>query len=42
MLVAAEHFAFCPDNIWQNCHPPTLTAYAERLIDAGHWEFWWD
>ncbi|WP_345581035.1 DUF4253 domain-containing protein, partial [Nonomuraea rosea] len=22
--VAAEHFAFCPDNIWQNSHPYTL------------------
>jgi hypothetical protein len=42
LLVAAEHFAFCPDNIWQGAHPHTLAAYAERLIDAHYWEFWWD
>jgi Domain of unknown function (DUF4253) len=28
--VAAEHFAFCPDNIWQG-HPHTLTGYASPL-----------
>ncbi|MFD9729931.1 DUF4253 domain-containing protein [Streptomyces sp. NPDC059072] len=42
LLVAAEHFAFCPDNIWQGSRPCTLAAYAERLIDAPVWEFWWD
>lgn len=42
LLVAAEHFAFCPDNVWQNSHPHALTAYAERLIDTHCWEFWWD
>ncbi|RSN03515.1 hypothetical protein DMB42_32855 [Nonomuraea sp. WAC 01424] len=40
--VAAEHFAFCPDNIWQNSHPHTLAAYAERLVGINSWEFWWD
>ncbi|WP_236003751.1 DUF4253 domain-containing protein [Nonomuraea antri] len=40
--VAAEHFAFCPDNIWQNSHPSTLAAYAERLVGLNSWEFWWD
>jgi hypothetical protein len=40
--VAAEHFAFCPDNIWQNSHPHTLAAYAERLVGRNSWEFWWD
>ncbi|GGS80776.1 DUF4253 domain-containing protein [Nonomuraea spiralis] len=40
--VAAEHFAFCPDNIWQNSHPHTLAAYAERLVGLNSWEFWWD
>ncbi|GAA0522950.1 hypothetical protein Ade02nite_82560 [Paractinoplanes deccanensis] len=39
--VAAEHFAFCPDNIWQG-HSPNLTAYAERLLDTPLWSFWWD
>ncbi|MEW2417486.1 DUF4253 domain-containing protein [Streptomyces sp. NPDC046866] len=41
LLVAAEHFAFCPDNIWQGRRPYTLAAYAQRLIDAPVWEFWW-
>ncbi|MFE5826670.1 DUF4253 domain-containing protein [Streptomyces erythrochromogenes] len=40
--IAAEHFAFCPDNIWQGPRPQTLAAYAERLIDTHCWEFWWD
>ncbi|MEU6350256.1 DUF4253 domain-containing protein [Streptomyces sp. NPDC047072] len=38
--VAAEHFAFCPDNITQG--PATLTAYAKDLTDAHTWTFWWD
>ena len=40
--VAAEHFAFCPDNVWQGQRPYTLAAYAERLVDAPTWAFWWD
>ncbi|ANP48713.1 hypothetical protein J2Z21_007140 [Streptomyces griseochromogenes] len=39
--VAAEHFAFCPDNITQNC-PDTLEAYAKGLIGEPAWSFWWD
>jgi hypothetical protein len=39
--VAAEHFAFCPDTIRQGSSP-TLTAYAERLVDSPLWSFWWD
>ncbi|KQV14288.1 MULTISPECIES: DUF4253 domain-containing protein [unclassified Kitasatospora] len=42
LLVAAEHFAFCPDNIWQSNHPHLLATYAERLIGTHYWEFWWD
>ncbi|MFC8453562.1 DUF4253 domain-containing protein [Kitasatospora sp. NPDC057223] len=42
LLVAAEHFAFCPDNIWQGSHPFTLAAYAERLVHGRYWDFWWD
>ncbi|MFD3872821.1 DUF4253 domain-containing protein [Streptomyces sp. NPDC058623] len=42
LLVAAEHFAFCPDSIWQRPRPQTLDAYAERLINTRCWEFWWD
>ena len=40
--IAAEHFAFCPDNIWQGQEPCTLRAYAERLIEQESWFFWWD
>ncbi|WP_436495666.1 DUF4253 domain-containing protein [Actinokineospora sp. HUAS TT18] len=42
LLVAAEHFAFCPDNVWQSQAPSTLASYAETLIDSNAWEFWWD
>ncbi|MFE2053900.1 DUF4253 domain-containing protein [Streptomyces sp. NPDC059459] len=42
LLMAAEHFAFCPDNIWQDSSPYTLPAYAERITDAHRWDFWWD
>jgi hypothetical protein len=42
MHVAAEHFAFCPDNIWQGWRPFTLVGYAERLVGAAAWTFWWD
>ncbi|MER5884145.1 DUF4253 domain-containing protein [Streptomyces sp. NPDC001941] len=41
LRVAAEHFAFCPDNIWQG-PDATLDAYAERLMGADCWDFWWD
>jgi hypothetical protein len=40
--VAAEHFAFCPDNIQQGHSPYTLRAYAERLVGVNSWAFWWD
>ncbi|MES5824295.1 DUF4253 domain-containing protein [Streptomyces sp. RG80] len=40
--LAAEHFAFCPDNIWQGADA-TLKAYAERqLLGQPAWSFWWD
>ncbi|MFI1169678.1 DUF4253 domain-containing protein [Streptomyces sp. NPDC020801] len=34
--VAAEHFAFCPDDIGD------LKAYAAKLIGEQAWHFWWD
>ncbi|MFJ9631900.1 DUF4253 domain-containing protein [Streptomyces sp. NPDC101175] len=34
--VAAEHFAFCPDDIGDP------QAYARELIDRPTWHFWWD
>ncbi|MFI5530214.1 DUF4253 domain-containing protein [Kitasatospora sp. NPDC051853] len=42
LLVAAEHFAFCPDTIWQGRRPNTLAAYAEQLGHSRSWDFWWD
>ncbi|MEU7402248.1 DUF4253 domain-containing protein [Streptomyces sp. NPDC044948] len=42
LLAAAEHFAFCPDNIWQGRRPYTLAAYADRITGARRWDFWWD
>ncbi|MFF4506179.1 DUF4253 domain-containing protein [Streptomyces sp. NPDC001401] len=40
--VAAEHFAFCPDNILQGADT-TLAAYAEhQLLNQPAWHFWWD
>ncbi|MFV2101037.1 DUF4253 domain-containing protein [Micromonospora sp. LOL_024] len=42
LRVAAEHFAFCPDNVWQGQRPRTVAGYADRLVDAPTWAFWWD
>lgn len=39
--LAAEHFAFCPDNLWQGSYP-TIAEYAPPLLDAQSWSFWWD
>ncbi|MGW0808041.1 DUF4253 domain-containing protein [Nonomuraea sp. NPDC002799] len=38
--VAAEHWAFCPDNVVQG--PGDLQAYAEQIIGGHAWSFWWD
>lgn len=40
LAVAAEHLAFCPDNIWQGVG--SVAAYAEMLVDENEWYFWWD
>ncbi|MEU8773972.1 DUF4253 domain-containing protein [Streptomyces sp. NPDC048606] len=41
LAVAAEHFAFCPDNVWQGSG--TVAAYAEEgVAGSSHWSFWWD
>lgn len=40
--LAAEHFAFCPDNI-EAAPPNGLDAYAEKyLLGQETWSFWWD
>jgi hypothetical protein len=38
--IAAEHLAFCPDNITQGSG--SITAYAKELIGEHAWSFWWD
>ncbi|KDN80791.1 DUF4253 domain-containing protein [Kitasatospora cheerisanensis] len=40
LRIAAEHLAFCPDNIFQGAG--SLTEYAPGLVDADQWTFWWD
>ncbi|MDX6350895.1 MAG: hypothetical protein QOF84_5685 [Streptomyces sp.] len=42
--VAAEHYAFCPDNITQGDRDyDTLRAYAEHaVVGKDFWRFWWD
>ncbi|MFD5714082.1 DUF4253 domain-containing protein [Streptomyces pharetrae] len=37
--LAAEHFAFCPDNF---SHSRGVGAYAKDLVGARSWVFWWD
>jgi uncharacterized protein DUF4253 len=41
VAVAAEHFAFCPDNIAQG-GPSDLADYGRRLMGAPLWSFRWD
>jgi hypothetical protein len=42
--VAAEHFAFCPDNIYAAVMSPnTIRGYAaEHVLGKADWWFWWD
>lgn len=42
-LVAAEHFAFCPDNVMQGLSGGTIRAYAAKEVQGKtDWWFWWD
>lgn len=38
--LAAEHYAFCPDNIDQGMDD--LRAYGEQIGRSPAWTFWWD
>jgi hypothetical protein len=40
LAVAAEHFAFCADNVYQGAG--SIREYAAELPGAGRWSFWWD
>jgi hypothetical protein len=38
--LAAEHYAFCPDNIAQG--PGDFELYAKHIRGTTTWSFWWD
>ena len=38
--IAAEHYAFCPDNIDQGVG--SIAEYADSLVNESMWPFWWD
>lgn len=41
LAVAAEHHAFCPDNVWQGAG--SIEEYAaEAVLGQDEWWFWWD
>jgi hypothetical protein len=40
--VAAEHFAFCPDNITQGHHDALAEYAAHAVLGQRVWSFWWD
>jgi hypothetical protein len=40
MRVAAEHFAACPDNIYQGVG--SIENYAREIDGQNVWSFWWD
>ncbi|WP_435228592.1 DUF4253 domain-containing protein [Streptomyces sp. Tue6028] len=40
--VAAEHFAFCPDNITQGHHEVLRDYAAREVLGRQVWSFWWD
>jgi hypothetical protein len=45
LWVAAEHLAFCPDNVQADLvgfGPNPLAAYAEQIRGEQSWAFWWD
>lgn len=42
LALAAEHLAYCRDNIMQGMGDFTLSGAAIDLIDSDCWAFWWD
>jgi len=42
LALAAEHLAYCWDNVMQGKGDFTLSGAAIDLIDSGSWDFWWD
>lgn len=41
LAVAAEQFAFCPDQLLESEHD-TVAEYAATLVNADEWYCWWD
>lgn len=42
MEAAKEHYAFCPDRIYQGTETYTLSELAAGLEESDVWYFWWD
>jgi hypothetical protein len=42
LALAAEHLAYCWDNVMQGMGDFTLSGAAIDLIDSNCWAFWWD
>ncbi len=42
LRLAAEHFEYCPDRVFQSTNAETLEALAAQLLGAPVWYFWWD
>lgn len=42
METAKEHFAFCPDRVYQCTETGTLSELAACIAASGIWYFWWD
>ncbi|MEU2064061.1 DUF4253 domain-containing protein [Streptomyces sp. NPDC013455] len=40
-VLAAEHYALCPDAVVRG-GPGSVRAYAEELVGAASWSFWWE
>jgi hypothetical protein len=40
LAIAAEHLAFCSDNIYQGVG--SIRDYAPMLVGQHRWDFWWD
>ncbi|WP_189217760.1 MULTISPECIES: DUF4253 domain-containing protein [Streptomyces] len=40
--VAAEHYAFCPDNLTRGRHGSLRAYAAEEVLGQRLWSFWWD
>ncbi|HEX6276883.1 MAG TPA: DUF4253 domain-containing protein [Polyangiaceae bacterium] len=40
LRVAAEHFAACPDNVYQGAG--SVAQYASQIAGQNEWGFWWD